>query len=1585
VNGLVNLILKNTEKYIESARQVAGSFESPYRSVLVGHYSHRTNIKRRLQFLEYLISAGKVITLSKEDIGRLWNIFIVNPLTHRDSEMFFKWLQKAIASKNFISPALMHSIFEDFLCNAEEFPPEKIRQNGFTCFHKFFLQLNYNEKKLEIRGNLAQRNHPELIGESYLFTIMTVVEDNNVYIQVANLLVSLYLKLTKNLAERKVDLWNSFINTILEIISNSLSSPFIIYRCLNLLQSFLEETDTTTSKEESSSQTVFYVKQVNETENNRLHVPYYSNVGMLRKKIAEFYKKPKYSVVIHTGGVKYDSNDDELPLSNLRSSIVIAEFIASKNGEVSPKIIMSRHQALNDTLYQLLGDDNQPYISTACKLILSLPFNERLKTALKDLNEPIESLLESGSIYRLLYCLMIIDGLVKDEEWLERFTQVRGPQHLVKVFLDTDISASGFSARYSAMVVKILEILLTRVTVDVSPKKIVRKVLDSILQVCEAWTQPCELNQEEAAEIPKNADRLLMRFMELHTDQSRSAMSKYSKLDKLLTNGLILCHNSYLSTSMVNLLLKQCDKSKRLRHGILRMLLSLMDAAIEAGGTSEGYWVLTTHLLSEDDDNEDICIQTARKIVKLLYDREPEKSSKDQDKVMVGMLKILNVFLQKRLLDVSEELIELVLHKCLFEVPSEEKHSNLPPKCKSSDSRREAFQLLHKMCGSNRQALLNVLKYLCKFHEDPSWRTGKSSDWNYSPNALEKSETGYVGMKNLGCTCYMNSILQQLFMTPSFREGILRATLNKAETPEDNLLLQLQYIFSALKESDKQYINPKAFTQSFKDWEGKPINVLEQMDVDEFFNTFMDRLENLLKGHQNEHIIKNHFGGLQATELIGKGSCNHKSERDEPFLALPVQVKNKKSLIESLESFVEGELLEGDNAYQCDHCEAKVPAVRRVCIKHLPNILIIVLRRFEFNYDTMTRLKVNDYCEFPTEIDMEPFTQEGLERKELLKKKEKAMQEGVEFDKEIPGVLFPEDYYNYKLKGAVIHMGTADSGHYYSFIQDRAKEQWYEFNDTLVRPFDPEDFPSEAFGGEERWSSTAYSTGSTTYNTGSRSALVEKYRNAYLLFYERKGVYRPRNTDEDRISSMRLDDIEGEYTEFKQVKEENERYWRCRSSFSPEYIEFVLDLARSHDETEVLKFVCAFVMTTLLRSKDAQRFPGFITILKSKLKTSPEVSTWLLETVSVEPVLKELLLDCPINERRKIIVGLLCHAIFAVDFEGQKSFLGRVLNKLPLAKKPHSKNFAQYFELLYRVVKLYRTLLSENFIIFRLFSYLIESPDEYPPCPEDYIHSDIYLGYDHYTPTEESVSDRFTSSENSSIAYLLLTLEHGMEYLKPDQKLHLSSKTMISKLSVEGLNKISAKAVGRLFAKMSKDNSKVSGDCIMILTQGINDNDYDYHKIFMRELTWILKMEDSIQAERVEYAMRNLLKVMKENNKYYKATETCIDYIFRFALKFSIIKDWIAKKNSEFKWLDQWLRDNQYPPSTYTQTRSNVVMYKGKNSGWTSKSPVRSNADRLDFLRKLMKGQVQPRREEWDSDEDLPDECRDIGSKVDIV
>ena len=39
------------------------------------------------------------------------------------------------------------------------------------------------------------------------------------------------------------------------------------------------------------------------------------------------------------------------------------------------------------------------------------------------------------------------------------------------------------------------------------------------------------------------------------------------------------------------------------------------------------------------------------------------------------------------------------------------------------------------------------------------------------------------------------------------------------------------------------YINPKNYCYAFKDYENNPINVFEQMDVDEYFNMLMERIE----------------------------------------------------------------------------------------------------------------------------------------------------------------------------------------------------------------------------------------------------------------------------------------------------------------------------------------------------------------------------------------------------------------------------------------------------------------------------------------------------------------------------------------------------------------------------------------------------------------------------------------------------------------------------------------------------------------------------------------------------------------------
>lgn len=58
-------------------------------------------------------------------------------------------------------------------------------------------------------------------------------------------------------------------------------------------------------------------------------------------------------------------------------------------------------------------------------------------------------------------------------------------------------------------------------------------------------------------------------------------------------------------------------------------------------------------------------------------------------------------------------------------------------------------------------------------HKTARWRTRKLDDWTLTPGDKQKSSSGYVGLKNLGCTCYMNSLFQQMFMIPNFRQAIL--------------------------------------------------------------------------------------------------------------------------------------------------------------------------------------------------------------------------------------------------------------------------------------------------------------------------------------------------------------------------------------------------------------------------------------------------------------------------------------------------------------------------------------------------------------------------------------------------------------------------------------------------------------------------------------------------------------------------------------------------------------------------------------------------------------------------------------------
>ena len=220
-------------------------------------------------------------------------------------------------------------------------------------------------------------------------------------------------------------------------------------------------------------------------------------------------------------------------------------------------------------------------------------------------------------------------------------------------------------------------------------------------------------------------------------------------------------------------------------------------------------------------------------------------------------------------------------------------------------------------------------------------------------------------------------------------------------------------------------------------------------------------------------------------------------ESSEPFYTISVDIKEKKDLKEALNSFVGGELLEGESAYLCSDCKKKVRALKRTSIKRLSPTLIIHLKRFEYVVERQAHRKLSDYFEFPIELDVQPYTKEGL----IFNEK------GTRDDLKDPS------FYKYELVGILVHSGHADSGHYYSFIKERSESdprnaKWFKFDDTSVSLFDIKNIGDECFGG------------STQTSNHWHTQEHVKLKNAYMLFYEQ--IEKPKQQNKLQIPKFFL-------------------------------------------------------------------------------------------------------------------------------------------------------------------------------------------------------------------------------------------------------------------------------------------------------------------------------------------------------------------------------------------------------------------------------------------------------------------------------
>jgi ubiquitin carboxyl-terminal hydrolase 47 len=107
--------------------------------------------------------------------------------------------------------------------------------------------------------------------------------------------------------------------------------------------------------------------------------------------------------------------------------------------------------------------------------------------------------------------------------------------------------------------------------------------------------------------------------------------------------------------------------------------------------------------------------------------------------------------------------------------------------------------------------------------------------------------------------------------------------------------------------------------------------------------------------------------------------CKTESTTNDQFSNLMLPVINifegiKNNSIEmALYNYLKPEKLVAPNLYKCSECKKEVEALRYTRIKQLPKYLFIQLGRFELDYNTFMRKKINDLVTFPLVLNMNTF------------------------------------------------------------------------------------------------------------------------------------------------------------------------------------------------------------------------------------------------------------------------------------------------------------------------------------------------------------------------------------------------------------------------------------------------------------------------------------------------------------------------------------------------------------------------------------------------------------------------------------
>lgn len=318
-----------------------------------------------------------------------------------------------------------------------------------------------------------------------------------------------------------------------------------------------------------------------------------------------------------------------------------------------------------------------------------------------------------------------------------------------------------------------------------------------------------------------------------------------------------------------------------------------------------------------------------------------------------------------------------------------------------------------------------------------------------------KSTQGLAGLRNLGNTCFMNSILQCLSNTRELRDYCLQRLYMRDLSHSSNAHTALMEEFAKLIQtiwtsSLNDVVSPSEFKTQIQRYAPRFVGY-NQQDAQEFLRFLLDGLHNAVnrvtvrpksnpenldhlpddeKGRQmwrkylerEDSRIGDLFVGQLKSSLTCT-DCGYCSTVFDPFwdLSLPIAKRGypEVTLMDCMRLFTKEDVLDGDEKPTCCRCRARKRCIKKFSIQRFPKILVLHLKRF--SESRIRTSKLTTFVNFPLrDLDLREFASENT------------------------------NHTVYNLYAVSNHSGTTMGGHYTAYCRSPVTGEWHTFNDSSV-------------------------------------------------------------------------------------------------------------------------------------------------------------------------------------------------------------------------------------------------------------------------------------------------------------------------------------------------------------------------------------------------------------------------------------------------------------------------------------------------------------------------------------------------------